>query len=163
MSLFEICQFIQDSKIGTDIRESIWVFPIIETVHVLGVAISVGLIMFLDLKLTGLGMRRIPAAHLMHRLKPWYMLGFGLMMISGALLFWSEAAKLYESFTFRMKVLFLVLAGLNALIFEILYTPRIASFETQGTPGGATVVGWCSLGFWAAVIGFGRWTAYGLS
>jgi len=162
MSLFEICQVIQDSEIGTSIRESIWVFPIIETVHVLGAAVSVGLIMALDLRLTGLGMRRVPAAHLMHRLKPWYLTGFVIMMLSGALLFWSEAAKLYSSFTFRMKLLFLVLAGINALLFEIKYTPKIADFETQGTPSGATLVGWCSLVFWAAVIGFGRWTAYGL-
>lgn len=163
MSLFQICQVIQESEIGTAIRESTWVFPIIETIHVLGAALSVGLIMWLDLRLIGLGMRRIPAAQLMHRLKPWYLTGFAVMMLSGALLFWSEAAKLYDSFTFRMKVLFLVLAGLNALIFEIVYTRRIAGFEREGTPTGATVVGWCSLAFWAAVIGFGRWTAYGLS
>ena len=162
MSLFEICQVIQGSGIGTAIRESTWVFPIIETTHVLGAALSVGLILCLDLRLTGMGMRRIPADQLMHRLKPWYLSGFVVMMMSGSLLFWSEAAKLYNSFTFRMKLVFLVLAALNALIFEIAYTPRIAGFESEGTPGGAVVAGWCSLAFWAAVIGFGRWTAYGL-
>ena len=162
MSLLSICQAIQDSEIGTSIRESIWVFPIIETIHVLGVANSVGLILMLDLRLTGLGMKSVPAAQLMHRLKGWYLTGFAIMMVSGALLFWSEAAKLYNSFTFRMKLLFLILAGINALMFEIFYTPKMAEWEGKEIPSGARLVGWCSFVFWMAVIGYGRWTAYGL-
>jgi hypothetical protein len=162
MSIYDICVALHNSEIGTSIRESIWVFPIIETIHVLGVALSAGLILMLDLRLSGLGMRKVPAGEIMHRLKPWYLIGFAIMMISGALLFWSEAEKLYSSFTFRMKLVFLITAGLNALVFEILYTPKMAEWETKPIPTGAKWAGWISLISWAAVIGYGRWTAYGL-
>jgi hypothetical protein len=163
MTLFDLCQAIQDSSIGTSIRESQWTFPIIETVHVLGLAVSAGLIMMLDLRLIGAGMRRSSAEQIMTRLKPWYITGFAAMIVSGALLFWSEAAKLYHSPTFRWKLVFLVLAGLNALFFEIKYKPVMVAWEKDtAMPTGAKLVGWISLISWLGVIGFGRWTAYGL-
>jgi hypothetical protein len=163
MSLYEICQALQDSAIGTSIRESIWTFPIIETVHVLGLAVSVGILVMLDLRLVGAGMRHIPASDIMHKLKRWYLLGFAAMFASGALLFWSEAEKCYRSSTFRIKLIFLALAGLNALFFEIKYVPSMKSWESSGvTPSGARLVGWFSLICWMGVVGFGRWTAYGM-
>lgn len=162
MNFYSFCELLYNSEIGTSIRESTWVFPIIETIHVLGAANSVGLILMLDLRLTGLGMSKVPPEQIMHRLKPWYLIGFGIMMISGGLLFWSEAVKLYSSFTFWMKIFFLFLAGVNALVFEILFTPKMSQWENKRIPSGAKLAGWCSLVFWAAVIGFGRWTAYGL-
>ncbi len=94
MSLYEICQALQDSAIGTSIRESIWTFPIIETVHVLGLAVSVGILVMLDLRLVGAGMRHIPASDIMHKLKRWYLAGFTAMFASGALLFWSGGRKM---------------------------------------------------------------------
>jgi hypothetical protein len=147
MSLYAICQALQDSAVGTSIRESIWTFPIIETVHVLGLAVSVG----------------IAASDIMHKLKRWYLAGFTAMFASGALLFWSEAEKCYRSPTFRIKMIFLALAGLNALFFEIKYVPTMKSWESSGvTPSGARLVGWFSLICWLGVVGFGRWTAYGM-
>ncbi len=163
MSLYEICQFIQDSQIGTAIRESQIVFPVVESIHVLGLAVSAGAIVLLDLRLTGLGMPQVTPGQLMNRLKPWYMTGFAVMMITGGLLFWSEAEKLYRSPTFRWKLFFLILAGLNALYYEVKFVPKMDGWtEKSALPQGAKIAGWCSLISWAAVIGFGRWTAYGL-
>ena len=93
MTLLRICQFLQDSDIGTSIRESIWTFPAIETVHVLGLAISVGILVMLGSAFGGAGIRHIPASDIMHKLKRWYLGGFMAMFLSGALLFWSEAEK----------------------------------------------------------------------
>ena len=163
MTLLELCQALQDTAIGTSIRESIWTFPIIETVHVIGLAVSVGIIMMLDLRLIGAGVRSARPSEIMDQLKPWYLGGFMTMMASGVLLFWSEAAKCYGSVTFRWKILFLVLAGLNAAFYEVKYKPQLEKIASTGqTPGGAKLVGWCSLVCWLAVIGFGRWTAYGM-
>ena len=69
MTLFEICQAIQDTAIGTAIRESIWTFPAIETVHVLGLAISVGILVLLDLRLVGAGFRHALPSQIMGQLK----------------------------------------------------------------------------------------------
>jgi hypothetical protein len=163
MTLPEICQAIQDSAIGTSIRESIWTFPLIETVHVIGLGISVGILVTLDLRLVGAGMRHISPSQIMKQLKAWYLTGFAAMMISGVFLFWSEAARAYRSPTFRIKILFLVLAGINAAYYEVKYVPKSPDWEKTGIiPTGAKMVGWVSLICWLGVIGFGRWTAYGM-
>ena len=163
MTLPEICQAIQDSAIGTNIRESIWTFPLIETVHVIGLGISVGILVTLDLRLVGAGMRHISPSQIMKQLKTWYMIGFAAMMISGVFLFWSEAARAYRSDTFRIKILFLILAGINAAFYEVKYVPIAAAWDKTGAiPTGAKMVGWVSLICWLGVIGFGRWTAYGM-
>ncbi|MDP9055617.1 MAG: hypothetical protein M3N93_15150 [Acidobacteriota bacterium] len=117
----------------------------------------------LDFRLVGAGVRHIPPSDLMHRLKRWYLTGFAAMFLSGGLLFWSEAEKLYSSPTFRVKLIFLALAGLNGLFFEIKYAPTMRTWEATGTtPAGAKMVGWVSLICWLGVVGFGRWTAYGM-
>ena len=163
MTLVEICQAIQDSAIGTSIRESVWTFPVIETVHVLGLGISVGIIVMLDLCLVGAGIRHLSPSQIMKQLKAWYLGGFAAMIISGMLLFWSEAALAYRSPTFRIKICFLILAGINAAFYEVKYAPRSPEWDKSGNvPGGAKVVGWVSLICWLGVIGFGRWTAYGI-
>ena len=78
----------------------------------------------------------------MHKLKRWYLAGFAAMFASGALLFWSEAEKCYRSPTFRIKLIFLALAGLNALFFEIKYVPTMKNWEATGvTPSGARAGG----------------------
>ena len=163
MSPLSICQAIQDSSIGTSIRESVWVFPAIETVHVLSLALSVGTILMLDLRLIGAGMRHAQVSQIVNGLKRWYLIGFALMFASGALLFWSEAAKCYLSGPFRFKMLFLLLAGVNALIFELRFAPTMNDWGAQmRAPAGARTVGWCSLICWIGVIALGRWTAYGM-
>jgi hypothetical protein len=163
MTLLEICQAIQDSAIGTNIRESIWTFPIIETVHVIGLGVSVGILVALDLRLVGAGMRHVSPSQIMKQLKAWYLAGFTAMMVSGVFLFWSEAAKAYRSPTFRIKILFLVLAGINAAFYEVKYVPKSAEWDKTGNiPTGARLVGWASIICWLGVIGFGRWTAYGM-
>ena len=94
-------------------------------------------------------------------LKAWYLAGFGIMFVTGGLLFWSEALRCYESAAFRWKMAFLALAGLNAALFEVKYARDVDAWNAR-IPGGAQAVGWCSIACWAAVIALGRWTAYRL-
>jgi len=164
MSLLPLFQSIQDSSVGTAIRESAVVFPVIESIHVLGLAFSVGLILMTDLRLIGWRFANELASDVMRQLRPWMMAGFSVMFASGALLFWAEAAKCYQSPTFRVKMIFLLLAGLNAVVFETM-TGRTVSVwnQLQNPPGPVRVAGWVSLFCWVAVIVFGRWTAYGLN
>lgn len=77
----------------------------------------------MDPRLTGLGMARVMPGQIMYRLRPWYMASFAIMMITGGLLFWAEAEKLYRSPTFRWKLFFLIMARLNALYYEIKFVP----------------------------------------
>ena len=164
MSLFEICQWIQDTTFGTSLRESQYMFPLVETAHVLGLGASVGLIIWTDLRMVGAALRKEPAIEIHSQLKPWMLSGFVVMFLSGILLFWSEAAKLYGSNTFRIKLIFLMIAGINALAFETheAKTGEVARIHLGDLPARAKLAGWVSLICWTGVIVFGRWTAYGL-
>jgi hypothetical protein len=163
MTLLPFFEWIQDTAIGTSIRESIFVFPIVETIHVIGLALSVGLILITDLRLTGIVMAGERPVDIIRPLKVLMITGFVLMFSSGALLFWAEAAKCYKSPAFRFKMIFLLLAGLNALYFESTLGRNTAAWSAATVlPSRARLAGWLSLICWIAVISFGRWTAYGL-
>jgi hypothetical protein len=139
------------------------VFPLVETIHVLGLAGSVGLILVTDLRLIGVLLREEPVAEVMGRNRRWMWMSFASMFATGALLFCSEAANCYLSPTFRAKILFLFLAGVNAFAFETTIGKRVSVWgRAADTPFAARFAGWASLVCWTAVILFGRWTAYGL-
>ena len=101
MSILSACQWLQDTYIGTSIRESIWVFPIIETIHVLALSISVGLLLVSDLRLMGYIMKRRPVSEVYEQIKPWMFTGFAIMTITGIFLFWCQAVKAYNSIFFQ--------------------------------------------------------------
>ena len=158
-----IITWLQNSGIGTRIRESYWTFPIIETTHVLALAISVGLLIWFDLRLLGLGMKHQPISLIHEQVMPWTIIGFIVMSVSGVLLFWSEPEKCYRSSFFRAKVLFLVIATLNAAIFELRTKKTIEEWDKHPIPPAkARMAGWLSIISWAAVIIAGRATAYNL-
>jgi hypothetical protein len=163
MSIFEICQWIQTSSIGTQIRESTYMFPIIEGTHVLGLAVSVGTITLVDLRLIGATMRDEPVTDVIEQLQPYTLAGFVSMFISGSLLFWSEAARLYPSYPFRIKMICLFFLGVNALFFHSTIYKTVDKWNKSAiTPIRARMAGWFGITFWAVVIFFGRWTAYNL-
>src|SRR5277367_6061554 len=107
------------TPVAAAMRDSLWMFDIVETTHTLGIVLVAGTIMLVDLRLLGLGLRGEPVASVVQRIVPWTLRGFALMFVTGALLFCSEAVKLYHSPAFRIKLVLLALAGLNALIFHL--------------------------------------------
>jgi hypothetical protein len=159
--LQQFCQWLYDSAIGTGIRESIWVFPIIETVHVLGITLLVGTVAILDLRLLGLALKREPVARVAAGILPLTWAGFGVMFVSGFLLFWSEAAKSYGNPAFRMKLVLLLLVGLNPLIFHFTIYRTVGAWNNSiVTPLRARLAGLFSLTLWAGIICAGRAIAY---
>jgi hypothetical protein len=161
MTLLELCHRLQDSAIGTALLESQYVWLVIESVHVLSLSLSVGLLFIADLRLIGKFRRHEPVSDVLDQLRPWMLAGFAVMFLSGGLLFWSEAATVYASLWFRLKILFLFLAGANALLFETRLGRNLASWNTlEQPPVGAKIAGWTSILCWTAVIVFGRWVAY---
>ena len=158
-----IIHAMQNGAIGTGIRESIWLFPIVETTHVLALALSVGVLLWFDLRLMGWGMKHQPVSQVHRQVMPLATFGFVVMTISGILLFWSEPEKCYLSGFFRMKILFLVLAVINAGIFELRTKKSIEDWDKYPIPPmRARMAGLISIISWAAVIIAGRATAYNL-
>jgi Family of unknown function (DUF6644) len=158
--LYSLCELIQNSQIDTSIRESLFVFPIIEATHVLALGLSVGTLVWFDLRLLGVVMPDEPISKLHRQVVP----GFVLMFLSGALLFWANALKAYTSLYFRLKFLFLFLAGWNAIAFEFATKRSIQNWDSApAIPRKVKLAGLFSIQLWIAVIMFGRATAYHLT
>ena len=115
MSLLDLCQWIQDTRMGTAISESVWVFPIILSIHALGTTLSAGTLVWFDLRLLGVKMREQPVSEVYRQIGPWMIAGFAIMTISGGLLFWASAARAYQDVFFRIKFVALVCAAANAI------------------------------------------------
>lgn len=161
MSILDMCQWLQDTSIGTSIRESIWTFPIIETTHVLCLSLSVGLLLVSDLRLMGYIMKKRPASEVYEQIKPWMFTGFAIMTITGIFLFWCQAVKAYNSIFFKAKVILLVVAAVNALAFEFGIYRKVDQWDNALVPPlQARFAGWASLILWLAIITCGRTMAY---
>lgn len=161
MSVIEFAQVLYDTELGTSIRESVYVFPILEGLHLIGLAFSVGLIFFTDLRLAGLFLPKVPVADILQQLRPWLLVGFALTIITGVLLFIAEAAKIISIPVFPIKILFILLAGINALWFELKWGRRVHEWGTQNSlPKAFKLAGWTSLVFWSVVVITGRLIPY---
>lgn len=159
--LQHVCQLLYDSQIGTAIRESDNAFPIIESVHVLGITLLVGTIALLDLRMLGVVLRTIPITRIARTVFPLTWSGFAVMFTSGFLLFWAEAAKNYSNPAFRTKLILLVLVGINPLIFHTTIYRRVHEWEIlEVSPWRARAAAITSLTLWGGVIIAGRAIAY---
>ena len=159
--LAKFCRYLYESKTGTGIRESVWVFPIVEGAHLLGIALSVGLLCWFDLRLLGLAFRDVPVSKVWQRVMPVAFVGFALMFVTGLLLFWAEALTAFHSVHFWAKIALLLLAGVNALSFETTAHRNMAEWDLAPVPPlRARVTGALSLILWTAIIITGRTMAY---
>jgi hypothetical protein len=160
--ILSICQWLEKTPVAAVMRDSLWTFDITETIHTLGIILVAGTIMLVDLRLLGLGLRREPVSQVVSRIVPWTLSGFALMFLTGGWLFSAEASKLYRSPAFRIKMVLLSLAGLNALIFHLTIYRRAAEWDdTAVAPLRARLAGLVSLLLWIAIIAAGRSIAYG--
>jgi hypothetical protein len=160
-SIQHICQLFYDSRIGTSIRESDYAFSIIESVHVLGITLLVGTIALLDLRMLGVVLRGVSVTRIARTVFPLTWSGFAVMLVSGFLLFWAEAAKNYGNPAFRVKLILLALVGLNPLIFHTTIYRRVHEWELfEVSPWRARAAALASLSLWGGVIVAGRMIAY---
>ena len=161
MSILDICQWIQDTQIGTQIRESIWFFPIIEGVHVMTLSVSVGFIYWFDLRLLGVNMRHQSISQVRDQVVPWTIVGFVPMVISGGLLFWAQAARAYISPFGKIKFFALIFAALNILIYHSITESTITEWDKAPVPPmKVRMAGLMSILIWTVVIAAGRLMAY---
>lgn len=163
MSMLILCQWLQNTPLATGIRQSDLLFPLIEGSHILALALSVGLIVVFDLRLLRLAFRGEPVSRIMRQVMPWVRPGFAIVLLTGVLLFAAHAEKVYANIFFRFKFLFLLLAGINALFYQVRYYPKMAEWDTAPVvPMGARLTAVLSLVLWAGVIALGRTMAYEL-
>src|SRR5580704_238323 len=107
-----ICVWLEQTMVGKHVRESLWLFPVIETVHIFGIILLVGATSILDLRLMGLTFRDEPVSKLAMRFLPWAWAGFLIQVCTGLLLFSSEATKMVGNYGFLIKMALIVVAGI---------------------------------------------------
>ena len=160
-ALSKFCDYLYESKIGTGIRESVWVFPILEGSHLLGIALSVGVLCWFDLRLLGLVLSDEPVGKVWSQMMPVALIGFVLMFVTGFFLFWAEARIAFHSVHFWIKIALLVIVGLNALVFESTSHAKMQDWQdAAAVPLRARMAGVISLVLWAVIIITGRTMAY---
>ena len=161
MSLLGVFEWLAHTRASVAMTESVWMFPIVESVHVLALCLFVGMATILDLRLVSLVMRDLPVSEVANRLLPWTAAGFVLMLASGALTFLNAPVRYYENIFFRIKMAALVLAGLNAWVFHAGIWRRVTSWDRDAVaPFSARLAGGLSLVLWACIVVAGRMIAY---
>jgi hypothetical protein len=156
-SLQNLCQLLYDTPASTALRESEVVYPVIETVHVLAISLMAGTILTVDLRVGGLILRDEPLRRVIRGLLPYTWCGFALMVITGVPLFAAEAAKLYGNPAFRVKLMLLGMAALNALLFHRTAYRRLHQQQQHSTaPFTAQVFAAVSALLWSGIIVSGR-------
>lgn len=161
MDILSFLKWLEGTPGSVFIRESIMFYPLVETMHVLTLCLFLGLIALFDLRLLGVGLRGVPVSEGAGRLLPWALGGFVLMGISGLLLFYSGPVKAAGNIFFRIKMVLIALAGLNALLFHRTLLRRVADWDNDPTPPArARLAGLLSLVLWSGVVICGRLQAY---
>jgi hypothetical protein len=161
MSLLGFCQWLAETRPSIALHESLFMYPLVESVHVLTLCLFVGMSVLLDLRLLGITLRRVPASDVIARLVPWMTVGFVVMLTTGLLLFYAIPVRSYQNIFFRLKMIMLVLAGVNAWVFHAHVHKRVFIWDMDAKPpGAARMAGACSLILWAVIVVSGRMIAY---
>ena len=156
-----LIHWLNETPLSIYLRESELAFPLTEAIHLLGLAISVGTILWVDLRLMGLCMRGERVSDVVGRLERWAMAGFVVMFISGLLLFIGKPENYYSTTAFRIKMLLLPLAALNVVFFHKRVYTSVAQWDLAAVaPWQGRFVGLVSATLWVVIIVLGRWTAY---
>jgi hypothetical protein len=155
-----LCHWLESTSVGSTIATSAWMFPAIESIHMFGIVTVVGSTSILDLRLMGVSLRNDSVSSVVGGTLRWALYGFVLMLITGVLMFVSEATRCYTNTGFRWKMLLLMFAGLNALIFHFSAYRSVNKWEQGGTPFAAKFAGAFSILLWFGIVGMGRWIAF---
>ncbi len=144
------------SFVGQTIRESLWLFPVIEAVHLIGLAVIGGTVLLVDLRLLGWGLRQ-PVHEIARAVRPWFLVSLVVMIVTGVSLFLSESVKCYYSQAFWVKMTCLPLA----IAFTLTIKARVVRRQDHDIrPLVATLVALMSLALWFTVGAAGRWIGF---
>jgi len=163
MWLDSALQWLEATALATEIRENEVLFPWVESVHVLAIALVVGSISIVDLRLLGFASLNRSVAKLTRDILPCTWIAFAFAAVTGSLLFSAKAAGYAGNFFFRGKLILLILAALNMAVFHAFTTRDLKTWSAAARPPiAARIAGGVSLLLWVAVVAFGRWIGFTL-
>ena len=153
-------QVLEHKPFAVAIAESTWMFPCFETIHVMALTLVVGTVAMMDLRLLGIGSKDRSISELTASVLPWTWSAFAVAATAGLLLFSSKAATYYVNIPFRVKMVCLVFAAVNMLVFHFVTERDLATWDRGRTPTGARVAGIVSLVLWVVIVATGRWIGF---
>jgi len=161
MSILEICAWFETTSLGAIARESLYGFQVLVGIHILGLIFSVGMLLWVDLRMLGTSLLSAGTETVYRNLSPIFLAGFAIMLGSGFALFAGFATSAYENSYFRIKIAAMALAGANALAYHLIANrKRTEAGGAARTPASVRAAGLVSLLLWGTVILCGRMMSY---
>lgn len=155
----EFLQWLESTPIADAVRTYGWIYPSLETAHYIGLACLVGGIMLIDLRLLGFA-KKLPLKTMI-TLLPWVWAGFLINLTSGSIIFIYGATNFGPNRAFQLKMLLIVLAGINAFLFELAARKGRTTWVASGNaPLYVKSIATLSFVLWIGVVTTGRWMAY---
>jgi hypothetical protein len=154
-----LVQAIEGGAINTWVLSTYWLWPLLEIIHFIGLSLLLGSMLVVDLRLAGF-LRQIDIEST-HRLLPWAVIGFVMYLVPGLLVFFGDPGRYSINIGFQIKMVLVLVAGLNVLLFAWKINPQIGNWDPHGdTPPLAKSVAWASLAAWTGILLLGRLIPY---
>jgi hypothetical protein len=151
---------LESSPLAVAMRHELWLYPIVEIVHITGFVVLVGSIVVLDLRLLGLS-RSISARELSRHVLPWTLGALIVIVPTGLLMFMAHATDFVTNRAFQFKLGLILLAGINAALFHTGAHGKYVRWDREVSPPTAVKLhAAASLAIWAGVLACGRLLAY---
>lgn len=161
MTIEEFLTALQASGVANRIRDSLYLFPLIESTHVIGLTMVFGTIAIIDLRLLGIASTRRPFTRIADDILRWTWAAFALTVATGLLMFITNAGVYYHNFFFRTKMALLLLAGINMMLFELTAGRSVHRWDKdRAAPLAGKTIAAVSLVLWIAIIFMGRWIGF---
>jgi hypothetical protein len=161
VALSGILQAIHEQALSTSIRESTWTYPLIESVHVITIAVFVGFAVLLDMRLMGVLLVDMPVSRVSSALLPRTRWAFLIMVVSGAVLFYAKPTETAANLFFQIKLVFIAIAALNIYYFHRIASADVSVWDARSAPPrGVKISGLVSIVCWVSVVVCGRLIAY---
>ena len=156
MDLLPYFEWVEASALGNTVRQSLWLFPVIQSLHLLGLAVLGGAVLMVDLRMAGLGLRGHAIPVIARDARPWFMLALIVTLLTGIALFASEAIKCYYNTSFWVKITTLPLA----IALTLGVRDRLALRAVGDVTPTTRFVGTLSIALWIIVAAAGRWIGF---
>jgi hypothetical protein len=159
--LLKIAEWVAATPFSVSLHESFYMYAWIESLHVVTLMLSLGMLVVIDLRMLGLWLTSVPASRLAERLDKPMLIGFSIMVVTGVLLYLGIPIRTTQSLWFRIKVILLVVAFINAWLFRRHMQGAAGTWDVAPVPPRRTrVAAALSLTLWAGVVMCGRFIAY---
>jgi len=161
MDIESVLAALQATRLAGSIRESLYFFPFLESLHVVGLTMVFGTIAVLDLRMLGVASIRRPVARVALDVERWAWIAFALTAVTGALMFITNAGVYYHNVFFRLKMAMLVLAGANVVMFDLTARRSLQQWNADvKAPLAGRAAATVSLLLWIGIIFMGRWIGF---